>query len=103
MINCSVEKCAHNDNFECAAEFIEIQGRGAACEEETFCSAFLPKDVYSSLTESVFSDGACRRLLCDVKSCSHNESFGCALSKIDVGTNDAASCQATQCMSFEQR
>lgn len=103
MINCDVTKCAHNNHGECCANFVEIKGYNAATDDATFCSSYLNRDVYSSLTNNVISGDACDSLACEAATCRYNINSHCELARIQVIGGEANEYQATSCASFSSR
>ena len=104
-INCAVEECAHYDSGNCCANFVEVKGSSAREEDDTFCSSFLTRDVYGSMTNSSVTGESteCNSLACNVESCNHNGEGVCRLSEISVGGANASTYDATKCMSFEEK
>ncbi len=103
-IYCDVNACSHHANGECYANFVEVQGKNAAKDGETFCSSFIGKEVYSSLTDNVVSGGCCDSLACEVRTCAYNDRNGrCELDSIQVDGCTASSYQETNCASFVKR
>lgn len=99
-ISCQVEKCSHNRNGCCHANFVEISGKAAECNKETCCSSFLNREVYSSLTNNTVDGKECDCLNCTVKTCKYNENCYCNRDSIEVGGDNVLVHSETQCLSF---
>lgn len=100
-LKCNVHTCAHNKNYLCDLDNIEVAGSNATVSKETSCASFVEKkgDSHSnSMNEpSSFSDVKCQAVQCQ-----YNEECKCHAGKISVGGNDACRSDETECASFEK-
>lgn len=42
-VECFATDCIYNENMECSADYISIEGSGAGCTTDTFCDTFRTK------------------------------------------------------------
>ncbi len=102
-VRCQAETCSHNSAGTCYANGIDVCGGMAEAKEETSCSSFLDKTIYSSLTNNTETGGDCDRIACSVMSCIYQNSGACTAEAIEVGGHRATAYHETACNTFRAR
>lgn len=102
-VQCQAEGCSHNADGICYANGISICGGLAENQEETNCSSFLDKTIYSSLTSNTATGGDCARIACSVMSCFYQKNGACSAESIEVGGSGAGRYEETKCNTFRAR
>lgn len=102
-IRCHAETCSHNSASICYANGINVAGEMAHEKQETCCSSFLDRTIYSSLTNNTATGGDCDRIACDVTSCVYQKNGDCSAEEIEVSGQGANGYLETQCNTFCSR
>ena len=98
-LKCTVQTCAHNNDFYCSLDRIQVGGEGAKHAGETSCDSFCErKEGSCSNSLEMASDCAC--VDCSAKKCMYNENSKCHAGKISVEGGDAKSSSGTECATF---
>ncbi|MDD2981222.1 MAG: DUF1540 domain-containing protein [Hespellia sp.] len=98
-LKCSVQTCAHNQNFLCDLDSIKVGGESAKEPKETCCDSFVErKDSGYSNSMKTASDCSC--VDCKAVDCTYNNQCKCEAGKISVEGHDANSTDATECATF---
>ncbi len=98
-LKCTVQTCAHNKNFYCNLDKIQVGGDKAKKAKETCCDSFVERkgDSYSNVTgmASPKSDIDCKAV-----ECMYNTNCKCHAGKISVEGSSACKCEQTECATF---
>ena len=89
-LKCSVQTCAHNHQFLCDLDQIQVGGNQACSPSETQCDSFTERK------EGGYSNVA--GVGCH---CSDNEACKCQAGRISVEGGQAKQCQGTECATFK--
>lgn len=102
-VRCQVEGCSHNASGMCYANGVSVCGGLAENRDETHCSSFLDKAIYSSLTSNMATGGDCDRIACSVMSCFYQKNGACSAESIEIGRSGAGRYEETMCNTFRAR
>ena len=89
---CLAKRCAHNNNNECNAGYINIRGESANNTRETTCSSFWDDSVmfftnYVKCGSPVNPED----IICEAKNCNYNHNKKCQADNVIIN-NDYFSC-----------
>lgn len=96
-LKCNATNCAHNENCQCRAGAIEVEGREAFMTSDTYCASFVDR-VNSGFTNCE----DCGRtkpenIKCEARNCKYNENLYCMADYVRINEND------TSCQTFVQK
>ena len=100
-LKCNVHTCAHNKNYLCDLDAIEVAGSTAQVSRDTSCASFVEKKA-TEYTNSTREGTPLSDVKCQAVECQYNKSYECHAGKISVGGNDACTSDETECASFEK-
>lgn len=107
-LKCTVQTCAHNKQFLCDLEKIQVGGSNAKAALETCCDSFQERKSgeYSNSVSQSYGDvsgtASDRSAVdCKAKECMYNSDCECHAGKISVEGSNACQCQGTECATFK--
>ena len=116
VVNCSVEKCVHNMDGSCNAQYIHVVGYNTQHAYETDCHTFELRNFRSSITnmsnvnvtgavEQIFTEDPVMNpdVKCSVKECIYNINLLCSANEINVGDYDSTIISQTECKTFKKK
>lgn len=116
VVRCNVERCIHNMNNMCNAQFIHVVGSDSQQSHQTDCHTFELKNYRSSVTtitnvnitgaiDQIFTEEPVMNpeIKCSVKTCIYNLSQRCTADGIEVNGPSSATIQQTECSTFRKR
>lgn len=116
LVECSVERCIHNLNNACSAQFIHIVGQDAVLPHDTDCHTFELRSFRSSITnisninvtgvvDQIFSEDPVMNptIKCSATECIFNQNLICTADKIEVKGPSSATIQQTECSTFRRK
>lgn len=101
-LKCNVHTCAHNKNYLCDLDAIEVSGSSAKVSRDTSCASFVEKKG-NEYSNSMREGTPTSSVKCHAVECCYNESCNCHAGKISVGGNGACHCEETECATFEKK
>lgn len=116
IVVCEVEKCIHNMNNMCSAQWINIVGQNAQHLSQTNCQTFELRTFRSSITnmtninitgavDQIFTEEPVMNpiIKCNVTECVYNSMPACNAPYVTIGDYYATAFQETKCKTFEKR
>lgn len=116
LVECIVERCVHNMNDMCNAQYIHIFGNKAKQSQDTNCNTFELRTIRSSATtltnvnmtgvvDQIFTEDPIMNpaIKCSVRECIYNINTQCSADRIEVLGQDSATVQQTECATFRRR
>lgn len=100
-LRCTVQTCAHNQNYYCDLDKIEVGGSSAKNAEETCCGSFKERKDGNSYSNSMKEASPTSAIDCKATDCVYNEKCHCHAGKISVEGGDACQCEQTECATFK--
>ena len=102
-LKCTVQTCAHNHQYLCDLDKIQVGGDSAKNARETSCDSFEERKEgsYSNVMDSVKAVSDCSDVDCKAKECMYNDDCKCHAGKISVEGSDACHCSGTECATFQ--
>lgn len=100
-LRCSVDTCAHNKQFYCQLDSINVGGSEAKKPQETCCESFKERSetgYTNKMDESTPSPLS--NICCEACDCVYNNDKRCEAGKISVEGHSACDCKETECASF---
>lgn len=101
-LKCTVQTCAHNRQYLCALDQINVGGSEATSARETRCDSFQERNG-SSITNAVKEASEMTRIDCKATECQYNKDCACSAGKISVEGGNACQCDGTECATFSCR
>lgn len=100
-LDCSVEKCAYNEDNSCRLREIDVKGHEATISSETKCGSFADKacDCAKNTAGCTCKETDVR---CDAVGCKFNDHYNCSANHIGIATNCSSHGCETECSSFRQ-
>lgn len=101
-LKCTVQTCAHNQDFLCELDAIKVGGNSAKNSEETCCDSFEERregSYSNTMGEKKASDTS--SIDCEAQECQYNYSCKCHAGKISVEGSSACDCDGTECATFK--
>lgn len=98
-LRCTVQTCAHNKNFYCDLDRIQVGGDKARRPKETCCDSFVERksDSYSNVTGEASPKS---EIDCKAVECMYNNQCKCHAGKISVEGSSAHQTEQTECATF---
>lgn len=101
-LKCTVQTCAHNQNYLCDLESIKVGGDNAKNPQETCCDSFVERkegSYMNSMSANTASDQAC--VDCKATKCMYNQECSCQAGVISVEGGNASDACGTECATFQ--
>ena len=98
-LKCTVQTCAHNQNYYCNLDKITVGGDSAKRAAETCCDSFEERREGSYSNRMKEASANCG-IDCKAKECMYNEDCVCHAGKISVEGGNACCCEQTECATF---
>ncbi len=98
-LRCTVQTCAHNKEFYCDLDKIQVGGDKAKRATETCCDSFVERkgDSYSNVAGQASPTS---KIDCEAVDCMYNDECQCHAGKISVEGSSACQCKETECATF---
>lgn len=98
-LRCTVQTCAHNKEFYCDLDKIQVGGDKAKRAVETCCDSFVERkgDSYSNTAGQASPTS---KIDCEAVDCMYNDECQCHAGKISVEGGNACQCKETECATF---
>lgn len=103
-LKCTVQTCAHNEQFLCKLDKIQVGGNAAKSPQETCCDSFQERKegIYSnSMSDSQGSASECSDINCQATNCMYNQNCACHAGQISVEGGNATQAAGTECATFQ--
>lgn len=102
-LKCSVQTCAHNHQFLCDLDQIQVGGNQACSPSETQCDSFTERKEggYSNAAGGGCHCSETTGIDCQAEKCMYNEACKCQAGRISVEGGQAKQCQGTECATFK--
>ncbi len=106
-LKCTVQTCAHNQQFMCKLDKIQVGGDQAKTARETCCDSFQERkegmaNSYSNSAGDVTGKASdCCCIDCKATDCMYNSNCKCEAGKISVEGSNACQKESTECATFQ--
>ena len=98
-LRCTVQSCAHNRDFYCELDKIQVGGDRAKRAAETCCDSFVERKGESYSNAAREASPKCS-IDCEAVECMYNDECQCHAGKISVEGGGACQCKETECATF---
>ena len=98
-LKCTVQTCAHNQDYYCKLDKIVVGGDSAKKAADTCCDSFTEKKEGSYSNQMGNATATCG-IDCKATECMYNENCVCHAGKISVEGGNACCCEQTKCATF---
>lgn len=102
-LRCTVQTCAHNKNFYCGLDKIQVGGDSAKSAGETCCDSFVERKDGSYSNVSGENASLNSSISCQATGCMYNSASQCGAGKISIEGGNACCCGQTECATFKCR
>lgn len=101
-LRCTVQTCAHNQQFYCDLDSIRVGGFQAKKAGDTSCDSFEERRE-GSCSNRAGEPSALSRIDCQATECCYNENCTCGAGRISVEGSGACQCTETECATFSRQ
>ncbi|MEG1254824.1 DUF1540 domain-containing protein [Clostridium sp.] len=100
-LKCDACSCAHNNDYYCCVNSIEVGGKSATKQSSTCCENF--EENNGAMTNSTESPNPQMEIGCQATNCVYNGNFKCEANEVSIAGDHACSSRETQCSTFSCR
>lgn len=116
ILECGAEKCVHNMNNKCSAQYITVASHKKQEKVVTNCKTFEPKEYMCEINNmtNVNIPGAIDQIFteepvmnpnvrCGVAECIYNSDYSCLTNDLTIGDYGSESIFETKCRSYKKK